>query len=94
VVRQDAKAHQGDAEKDLSINMIRSCDIDFDATVFGSAQNEPNFGPISPMSLSALRFWPRRSPDEAQSANRSKRHRVQAKKIQSICNGKSTPSAM
>jgi hypothetical protein len=62
VVRQDAKAHQSDAEKDLSINTISTCNIELDATDFGTAQNEPNFGPISPMSLSVLRFWAATQP--------------------------------
>jgi hypothetical protein len=53
--------------KDLSFNTISACNIELDATVFESAQNKPNFPPTSPMSLSALRFWPRRGRDEVQS---------------------------
>ena len=58
----DDLRRRSDAVKDLSFNMINACNIELDATVFESAQNEPNFLPTSPMSLSELRFWPRRRP--------------------------------
>jgi hypothetical protein len=53
--------------KDLSFNTISACNIELDATVFAAEQNKANISPTSPMSLSALRFWPRRGPDEVQS---------------------------
>jgi hypothetical protein len=52
------------------INTIWSFNAEFDSTVFGNAQNKANMTEIRAMSLSALCFWPRRGPDEAQSSDR------------------------
>src|ERR1700722_12421710 len=60
----------------MSINTISACNIEFDATVFRSAQNKPNFSQISPMSLSALRFWPRWYLDGDQAPGRQFRRKV------------------
>src|ERR1700722_10208871 len=78
----------------MSINTISACNIEFDATVFRSAQNKPNFSQISPMSLSALRFWPRWYLDGDQAPGRQFRRKVCRTKIQAICNGKCAPFAM
>jgi hypothetical protein len=54
---------------------IFSLNIELDATVFGNAQNKPNMTDMRTMSLSALCFWPRRGPDEAELTGRLFCHR-------------------
>ena len=46
----DELRRRRDPEKDLSINTTRICNIELNATVFGSAQNKPN-PPLNPTDV-------------------------------------------
>jgi hypothetical protein len=71
--------------KDLPINTIITCNAEFDSTVFSRAQNKPN---ATDATAGAVL-----SADASPAVGGSDRN-PRAEKIQSICNGKSTPSAM